>query len=194
MAYVETGFKRSMKIEIVKTGNDNSVVTYTYDGQAEFTYGGVTYVAIPSDDDFRRLERNGLNGSWDVRLNAFKNYVFAEVGPDAYNSINWSLSVQEVPHYSIKMMRRYGGQGEIQAVSYVDGNLQSVNENIYVLLSFTGGNTDIQFTILAGHYYSNNYLMTVDDIDLTNVSLISVFPTVSGNGIYSISVDTVNEF
>lgn len=63
MAYTETGFKRSMKIEITKTGSDGSVVKNTYDGQAEFTYNGVTYAAIPSDDDFRRLERNGVNGS-----------------------------------------------------------------------------------------------------------------------------------
>ena len=56
MAYTGTGFKRSMKIEITKTGNDNSVVTDIYDGQKEFTYNGVTYAAIPSDDDFRLLD------------------------------------------------------------------------------------------------------------------------------------------
>ena len=72
MAYTETGFKRSMKITITKTGNDGSVINTTYDGQGEFIYNGTTYTAIASDDDFRRLERNGANGDWDIRLNAFK--------------------------------------------------------------------------------------------------------------------------
>ena len=182
-----------MKIEITKTGSDNSVATSIYDGQAEFTYNGVTYAAIPSDDDFRRLERNGVNGSWDIRLNAFKGYVFNESGPDVYSSINWSLSVQEVPQYSIKIILRVGGQGEIFAVSYVGGNLQPVNEDVYVLLSFTNGAQNEQFTIPSGQYYSNSYSMTAADIDLTNVSSVSVSPTVSGNGVYSVSVDTVNE-
>ena len=194
MAYTETGFKRSMKIEITKTGSDNSVATSIYDGQEEFTYDGVTYAAIPSDDDFRRLERNGVNGSWDIRLNAFKGYVFNESGPAAYNSINWSLSVQEIPQYSIKIILRAGGQGEILAVSYVGENLQPVNEDVYVLLSFTNGAQNEQFTIPSGQYYSNSYSMTAADIDLTNVSSVSVSPTVSGNGVYSVSVDTVNEF
>lgn len=193
MAYAETGFKRSMKIEITKTGSDNSVVTSIYDGQAEFTYDGVTYAAIPSDDDFRRLERNGVNGSWDIRLNAFKSYVFNESGPAAYNSINWSLCVQEIPQYSIKIIQRAGGQGEILAVSYVGENIQSVNEDVYVLLSFTNGAQNEQFTIPSGQSYSNSYSMTAADIDLTNVSSVSVSPTVSDNGIYSVSVDTVNE-
>lgn len=193
MAYTETGFKRSMKIEITKTGSDNSVATSIYDGQEEFTYDGVTYAAIPSDDDFRRLERNGVNGSWDIRLNAFNGYVFNESGPAAYNSINWSLSVQEIPQYSIKIILRAGGQGEILVVSYVGENLQTVNEDVYVLLSFTNGAQNEQFTIPSGQYYSNSYSMTAADIDLTNVSSVSVSPTVSGNGVYSVSVDTVNE-
>ena len=62
MAFTETGFKRSMKITITKTGNDGSVVNSTYDGQGEFIHNATTYTAIASDDDFRRLERNGVNG------------------------------------------------------------------------------------------------------------------------------------
>jgi hypothetical protein len=194
MAYTETGFKRSMKIIITKTGNDGSVVESTYDGQEEFVYNGTTYTAIASDDDFRRLERNGVNGDWDVRLNAFKGYVFAEAGPEAYATINWDLIVQELTQYSIKIMQRAGGQGEILCVSYVGGVLQSVNEDVYILLSFTGGSQGEQFTIPSGQYYSNSYSMTPSDIDLTNVSSVSVSPTISANGVYTVSVDPINEF
>lgn len=194
MAYTETGFKRSMKIEIIKTGSDGSVVTNTYDGQEEFTYDGVTYAAIPSDDDFRRLERNGVNGSWDIRLNAFKGYVFNESGPAAYNSVNWSLAVQSINEYEVKVMRVFGDQGEVICVSYVDGVLQSVNEDVYVLLSFTGGAQGEQFTIPSGQHYSNRYEMTQADIDLNNVSSVSISPTVSANGIYTVSIDPINEF
>ena len=194
MAYTETGFKRSMKITITKTGNDGSVVNTTYDGQGEFIYDGTTYTAIASDDDFRRLERNGVNGDWDVRLNAFKGYVFAEAGPEAYATIDWNLSIQELPQYSIKVMQRAGGQGEVLAVSYVGGILQSVSEDVYILLSFTGGSQNEQFTIPTGQYYSNSYSMTPSDIDLTNVSSVSVLPTISVNGVYTVTVDAVNEF
>lgn len=194
MAYTETGFKRSMKITITKTGNDGSVVNTTYDGQGEFVYDGITYMAITNDDDFRRLERNGSNGDWDVRLNAFKGYVFAEAGPEAYATINWDLSIQELPQYSIRVMSRAGGQGEILVVSYINGILQSVNEDVYVLLSFTGGSQGEQFTIPSGQYYSNTYSMTPSDVDLSNVSSVSVSPTISANGVYIVTVDTVNEF
>lgn len=193
MAYTETGFKRSMKITITKTGNDGSVVNTTYDGQGEFIYDGITYTAITSDDDFRRLERNGANGDWDVRLNAFKGYVFAEAGPEAYATIDWDLSIQELPQYSIRVMSRAGGQGEILVVSYVNDILQFVNEDVYVLLSFTGGSQDEQFTIPSGQYYSNSYSMTPSDVDLSNVSSVSVSPTTSANGVYIVTVDTVNE-
>lgn len=194
MAYTETGFKRSMKITITKTGNDGSVVNTTYDGQGEFIYNGTTYTAVASDDDFRRLERNGVNGDWDVRLSAFKGYVFAEAGPEAYATIDWNLSIQELPQYSIKVMQRFGGQGEILCVSYVDGILQSVNEDVYILLSFTHGSQGEQFTIPSGQYYSNSYSMTPSDVDLTNISSVSISPTVSANGTYNVTVDPINEF
>lgn len=194
MAYTETGFKRSMKITITKTGNDGSVVNTTYDGQGEFVYDGITYTAIADDDDFRRLERNGANGDWDVRLNAFKGYVFAEAGPEAYATIDWDLGIQELPQYSIRVMSKAGSQGEILVVSYVNDILQFVNEDVYVLLSFTGGSQDEQFTIPSGQYYSNSYSMTPSDVDLSNVSSVSVSPTISANGVYIVTVDTVNEF
>ena len=84
MAYTETGFARSMKLIITRTGDDGSVVNTTYDGQGAF--GG--YQAIASDDDFRRLERNGVDGDWDNRFNAFKAYVLGEIGQDAYSVID----------------------------------------------------------------------------------------------------------
>lgn len=91
-------------------------------------------------------------------------------------------------------MNVHGGQNEIIIASYVNGVLRPVNENVYILLSFTGGAQDEQFTIPAGEYYSNRYSMTELDIDLTNVSSTSISPTISASGTYSVTVDTSNEF
>ena len=59
MAYFNSGYTRSMKVQITKTGSDGSQVVNTYDGQAAFG----EFPAIPSDDDFRRLVRNGVDGA-----------------------------------------------------------------------------------------------------------------------------------
>ena len=190
MAYTETGFKRSMKINITKSGDDGSSVVTTYDGQNAFG----EFLAIPNDDDFRRLERNKTNGDWDLRLVGFKNYVLTEAGHDAYDSIDWSNSIQSLAVYDIKIMAVAGTQGTgIIAISYKDGINVPTNETVNIYFD-TLDKTGVQLQI-ASYYLSGVYNMDQDDgLDIRDLSNPLVVPTSSVNGIYNITIDTENEW
>lgn len=190
MAFTETGFKRSMKITITRTGNDGTVVSTIYDGQEAF---GV-FPAIADNDTFRRLERNGVDGDWDLRLIGFKNYVLSEVGQTVYDLIDWdNNTIISINTYDIKIMAVAGTGGqEIISIVYKDGMLASTNETVNVYFD-TINKTGVQLQI-ANNYYSGTYLMDQADGDIREITNPTISPTTSVNGIYNITIDTVNEW
>lgn len=189
MAFTETGFKRSMKITITKNGNDGTVVETTYDGQDAFG----SFSAIADDDTFRRLERNGVDGDWDLRLIGFKSYVLAEAGQIAYDNIDWGDSILSINEYDVKIMAVAGSQGtEIIAIVYKDGVLASTLETVNVYFN-TLDKTGVQIQI-ANNYCSGIYSMDQADGDIRDISNPVVSPTASANGIYNVTIDTINEW
>ena len=193
MAYTETGFKRSMKVTITKTGNDGSVVTSVYDGQGEFIYNGTTYAAIASDDDFRRLERNGVDWGWDVRLLAFKNYVLTEAGQDAYDSITWSNSVQRILEYDIKLMSVQGSSGtSIIAVAYSGGIISVIPDSVTVQFDTLVPTGSVQ--IPANQYYSGTYQILDGGGTIFDITNPIVTPSITNNAKYNITIDALNQW
>lgn len=189
MAFTETGFKRSMKITITKTGNDGTIVETTYDGQGAFG----AFPAIPDNDTFRRLERNGTNGNWDLRLVGFKNYVLSEAGQDAYDTINWSEAILSIDTYDVKIMAVSGTQGtSIIAIVYKNGVLAPALETVNVYFD-TLDKTGVQLQI-ASNYYSGTYSMDQADGDIQGVTNPVISPASSVNGVYNITIDTINEW
>ncbi len=189
MAYTETGFKRSMKVARTKTGNDDSVVTTIYDGQDEFIYDGDTYQAIASDDDFRRLERNGVDGDWDVRLAAFKNYVLQEAGADAYAAIDWDTAIENLTQYDVKIMSVEGSSGyDIIAIVYVNDILASTNETVNVLFDLPI-TKDIPLQIPSINRSGTYSINLQGDEDINSVTNARISPESSINGIYSVTIN-----
>lgn len=179
-----------MKVTVTKTGNDNTVVATTYDGQGAF---GI-YTAIASDDDFRQLERNGVDGAWDIRLAAFKSYVLSEVGADVYALINWddntviSIDVYDI---KIKAIENTGGQ-EVIAIVYKNGILSPTLETVTVYFNtLNDNNTNVPLQI-ASNYYSGIYSMENGDGTIFDITNISASPDSSVNGIYNVTLDTEN--
>lgn len=190
MAFTETGFKRSMMITITKTGNDGTIVESTYDGQDAFG----TFSAIPDDDTFRRLERNGVDGDWDLRLIGFKNYVLSEVGQTVYDLIDWdNNTIISINTYDIKIMAVAGTGGqEIISIVYKNGAVADASETVNVYFD-TLDKSAVQLQI-ANNYYSGTYRMDQADGDIRDISNPVVSPTASINGIYNVTIDTVNEW
>ena len=192
MAYFNSGYTRSMKVQITKTGSDGSQVVNTYDGQAAFG----EFPAIPSDDDFRRLVRNGVDGAWDLRLAAFKNYVQTQAGLDAYNSIEWNNAVIASNSYHIAIQPVLGSSGySIIAVLYLDNQAALALEDITIALIT---NTDyvelFNLTISAGNQTSSIHEFVEPTTTISNVSIISVTPSSSANGIYGAEIEPQNEW
>ena len=190
MAFTETGFKRSMKITITKTGNDGTMVSTIYDGQEAFG----AFSAIADNDTFRRLERNGVDGDWDLRLIGFKNYVLSEVGQAVYDLIDWdNNTVVSINTYDIKIMAVAGTQGqEIIAIVYENGAVTGTSETVNVYFD-TLDKSAVQLQI-ANNYYSGTYSVDQADGDIRDISNPVVSPTASINGIYNVTIDTVNEW
>lgn len=187
MAYTETGYKRSMRVTITKTGNDGSVVTDTYDGQGAFDI----FPAIASPDDFRRLERNQAgNGDWDVRLAAFKNYIIAEAGQAAFDAVNaldeWVVNLSEYEARIMLTDNIHGDELIVVLYSVSTGLTVSAKEDLTITFD-TGLLTGETVIITSGINYSNRVRIvgeTINDVTNEAISLTS-----SDNGIYTVIVD-----
>lgn len=189
MAFTNTGFIRSMKVTITKTGSDESVLTTTYDGQEAFG----AFLAIRDDYAFRRLERNGVDGDWDLRMAAFKAYVLSEEGQTVYDMIQWDRAYVNLVEYDIKLMAVAGSGGhDVVAIAYKDGELAELSETLSIFFDTLGDRGILQ--IAAGDYSSHPYQLLQDDGDIRNVSNAYSIPSESIHGTYSITVDTVNEW
>ena len=191
MAYTETGFARSMKLIITKTGDDGSVVSTTYDGQGAF--GG--YQAITDDYVFRRLVRNDVDGDWDNRFNAFKAYVLGEIGQDAYYTIDWGDCIRSIDTYVIKVMQTENSQAQsIIALVYKDGIRVAAPEALNILFDLPVSK-NASLTILANDYGSNIYdIQNPSDGDVRDISNIRVAPQYSVNGSYSTLLDIMVKY
>lgn len=187
MAFTNTGYIRSMKVTITKTGDDNSIVTTTYDGQDAFG----AFTAIPDNDTFRRLERNGVDGDWDLRLAAFKDYLLDELGADIYNLIVWNNQYVSLEEYDIKIMAIDGTGGQdIIAIAYKNGVESIIKETISI--SFDTLDISGLIQIATGNYSSYPYSLGQADGTISDVSNAAVSPSESIYGVYSITVDTEN--
>lgn len=192
MAYFNSGYTRSMKVQITKIGSDNSEVTDTYDGQLEFG----AFPAIPDNDTFRRLERNGTNGDWDLRLAAFKTYVQSEAGIDAYSSIDWSDAVVAPNTYHIAIQPISGTSGNsVIAVLYSNNQAALALENIVVALTTNTNPAELfNLTISIGNQTSSIHQFVEPTTTINNASVISVTPSSSANGIYGAAIEAENEW
>jgi hypothetical protein len=193
MAYQNTGFKRSMKVAVTRNGSDGSSITTTYDGQGAFG----THSAIVSNYDFRRLVRNNNNGDWDIRLADFKAYMLGEVGAPAYASIDWDkYSVMSVNQYDVVLISIIGTHSrDIVAVLYNGSSIVDVAPETINITFDTLTPSTIPLQIAPGASVSGIYSMVQSDgVDIRDISNPTVSPTISNNGSYSITIDTVNEW
>jgi len=160
MAYQNTGFKRSMKVKITKTGSDGSITEVEYDGQQLLG----NFPEIPNDDDFRRLERNGVDGDWDLRWNAFKEFLHDDLGETAYSQISNALNTDmliNMPGFTVKILAsqsQYGGIN-IFARLYNSSNVVSVAQEQLAISYYDQNNSIITHTILVGASESNGRIV-----------------------------------
>ena len=186
MAYTETGFSRSMRLIITKTGDDGSVINTTYDGQGAF--GG--YQAIASDDDFRRLERNGVDGGWDNRFNAFKAYVLGEIGQDAYSVIDWLDCIRRIEVYVVKFMQIADSQAKsVVASVYKNGVRADAPEDLTILFDLPVSKNIGLIIPAHGNLSDAYYIQNQSDGDISTISNIRITPQYSIDGSYGASLD-----
>jgi len=195
MAYTNSGYKRSMTITVVKSGDDGSTITTTYDGRQAFP----GHAAL-TDDEFAKLTRNGTDGSWDIRLAAFKSYLEPLIGADAYASIPWTSPtlgpILVLSSKYVRLMAIAETQGTtIIAASYNSSNnsIANVDDNITVYFTVSNPNVEQSLSIQALTNYSQATYECPNGYDIRDV-VITRLTQETNNSNYNTQVDILNEW
>lgn len=183
MAFTYSGFKKSLNLVITKTAHPTNVETVINEnGQGEFIFNGTTYPQL-TDDEFSKLVSNGVDGTWEVRKNAFIAYMADKYAlePDLLYSIPWQDSRIEVVEILITIAQLAGssennihGSSSARMSEIVDVVVKDYISNNEYTLSFSGLGFDS---------------LEMDPADsIKNLVLVSITPEYGTYAHYSVNI------
>lgn len=183
MTYINTQYKRSLKLSVTKTSNEviPIVTNIVEDGRSLFVSNGVTYQPIIDDDVFAKLTINGVDGEWDVRKNAFIAYINNKyiLEPELTTSINWTKTRIFLPTITIQLLQV---PGESSGVVYAKAlNLTSMPDIVTIVS--TDGTNNYTFVVAAYNGMSVGQALIAPSI-VDNLSIVSVTPEYSASTHY----------
>lgn len=185
MAWVNSGYERSLKVTITKTGSDNSTTIINEDGRQAFgSYPSLT------TDEFKQLTLDSFN----LRLDAWKSYLlnkYASSDSGLYASIPFTNTRREMKEVAVMSVQ--GTQGS-EIIAILRGVIN--NNNLYeapqeLVVTFKDGNlTTRTLTIHPGQRNSSSIIYTTQgEGSVQDITDLTLTPN-----LYNIVLDTIQEY